>query len=70
MLAAMFSGRHELNEIDGYVFIDRDGTHFGHILNILRGCSVDVCHKDANNLANELEYYGVSKQNRKLVTRY
>ena len=29
MLAAMFSGRHELlKEDDGCVFIDRDGTHF------------------------------------------
>lgn len=29
MLAAMFSGRHELlKEEDGCVFIDRDGTHF------------------------------------------
>lgn len=29
MLAAMFSGRHELiREEDGCVFIDRDGTHF------------------------------------------
>lgn len=68
MLAAMFSGRHELNEIDGYVFIDRDGTHFGHVLNILRGCSVDVSRKDFNALKNELEYYGVSQQNRKLAS--
>ena len=37
MLAAMFSGRHKLHTIsDGAVFIDRDGTHFRHILNFLR----------------------------------
>ena len=37
MLAAMFSGRH-LTAIDedGRYFIDRDGTHFRHILNFLR----------------------------------
>ena len=29
MLAAMFSGRHEVKtEKDGSVFLDRDGTHF------------------------------------------
>ncbi|CAI9729603.1 protein CROWDED NUCLEI 3 [Octopus vulgaris] len=37
MLAAMFSGRHEIkHEVDGSVFIDRDGTHFRYILNYLR----------------------------------
>lgn len=34
------SGRHELKtEGDGSYFIDRDGTHFRHVLNYLRdGC--------------------------------
>ncbi|KAM1055475.1 hypothetical protein ACFX2I_028968 [Malus domestica] len=37
MLAAMFSGRHTLRQDKkGYVFIDRDGEHFLHILNWLR----------------------------------
>ena len=37
MLAAMFSGRHELQTTeDGSFFIDRDGTHFRFILNYLR----------------------------------
>jgi len=39
MLAAMFSGRHNLEYMqckDGSFFIDRDGTHFRHILNYLR----------------------------------
>jgi BTB/POZ domain-containing protein KCTD7/14 len=37
MLAAMFSGRHNVNkDEDGRYFIDRDGTHFRYILNYLR----------------------------------
>ena len=39
MLAVMFSGRHDLETMqckDGSFFIDRDGTHFRHILNYLR----------------------------------
>lgn len=37
MLGAMFSGRHTLiSDADGSFFIDRDGTHFRYILNLLR----------------------------------
>ena len=37
MLAAMFSGRHELDtDSEGRYFIDRDGTYFKEILNYLR----------------------------------
>lgn len=37
MLAAMFSGRHQLDtDSEGRYFIDRDGTYFKHILNFLR----------------------------------
>lgn len=33
MLAAMFSGRHELKkEADGSIFMDRDGTHFRYVI--------------------------------------
>ena len=43
MLAAMFSGRHELSkEADGSYFIDRDGTFFRYILNFLRDGSLDA----------------------------
>ena len=42
MLAAMFSGRHELSqEQDGSYFIDRDGTFFRYILNFLRDGTLD-----------------------------
>ena len=37
MLAAMFSGRHNvIKDEEGRYFIDRDGTHFRYILNYLR----------------------------------
>ena len=37
MLAAMFSGRHELDtDSEGRYFIDRDGEYFKEILNYLR----------------------------------
>ena len=63
MLAAMFSGRHELKrEPDGSYFIDRDGTHFRYILNYLR----DGCIKEGvlpqsesvwRELLTEAEFY-------------
>ena len=39
ILGVMFSDRHDLETMqckDGSFFIDRDGTHFRHILNYLR----------------------------------
>ena len=60
MLGAMFSGRHEVPpDPEGYVFIDRDGTHFRAILNFLRTGFIDNPHpaQAANELKRELEYY-------------
>ena len=59
-LAVMFSGRHEVpQDDDGYVFIDRDGTHFRIILNFLRTGALDVptSQKAASELTRELQYY-------------
>ncbi|RUS74806.1 hypothetical protein EGW08_017435 [Elysia chlorotica] len=63
MLAAMFSGRHQvLQEDDGTVFIDRDGTHFRYILNYLRdgGVNQDGLPRDRQvlkELRNEAIYF-------------
>lgn len=62
MLAAMFSGRHQLvNESDGSYFIDRDGTHFRYILNYLRDdFQVDTFPTDEvtlKEIQNEGRYY-------------
>ena len=66
MLAAMFSGRHALKtEADGSFFIDRDGTHFRHILNYLRdGCIKEgtlPCNETVlRELLTEAEYFQLS----------
>ena len=63
MLGSMFSGRHELHtNDDGEVFIDRDGKHFGHILNVLRDSNVAVNINDRTALHAELKYHGISEE--------
>jgi hypothetical protein len=66
MLAAMFSGRHELKKDNGNggYFIDRDGTHFRYILNYLRDGEIkDGTIPENPNLWRELlteaEYYQI-----------
>ena len=63
MLGAMFSGRHKLHTMsDGAVFIDRDGTHFRHILNFLRdgylrSGALSQEDSEIQELVAEAEYY-------------
>ncbi|KAM1276486.1 hypothetical protein ACFX13_029695 [Malus domestica] len=59
MLAAMFSGRHTLRQDKkGYVFIDRDGEHFRHILNWLRDGEVPKLEASQYaELVKEAKYY-------------
>ncbi|KAK7267022.1 hypothetical protein RIF29_19686 [Crotalaria pallida] len=60
MLAAMFSGRHTLclDSDKGYVFVDRDGKHFRHILNWLRDGVVPTLEdSEYSELMREAEYY-------------
>ena len=65
MLAAMFSGRHNIKiEEDGTIFIDRDGTHFRYILNYLRdgGIATDALPRSRQvlkELRNEAIYFQV-----------
>lgn len=66
MLDAFFSGRHA-NETDeeGYHFIDRDGTHFRHILNFLRdpcNFTLEIPEGQLAELAIEAEYYGLTSK--------
>ncbi|KAJ1389783.1 BTB/POZ protein [Ochromonadaceae sp. CCMP2298] len=66
MIGCMFSGRHTLPQgEDGYFFIDRDGTHFRHILNFLRspeGYKVSgLTDAEKEELRRECEYYGIDQ---------
>jgi hypothetical protein len=65
---AMFSGRHSVHEEeDGAVFIDRDGTHFEHILNWMRDDEGSLPVVEALSasvklaLAVEADYYGLTR---------
>lgn len=69
MIGAMFSGRHNLkkNEAGSY-FIDRDGTHFRHILNFLRSPERFLLHFQLSSESNffkelefEAEFYGLAE---------
>ena len=59
----MFCGRHNIiKDGDNSVFIDRDGTHFRHILNYLRGNIESLSDLPSNEntlkeLAKEADYY-------------
>ena len=63
MLCSMFCGRHNIiKDSDNSVFIDRDGTHFRHILNYLRGNIENLSDLPSNEntlkeLAKEADYY-------------
>ncbi|XP_058084461.1 FH protein interacting protein FIP2 isoform X4 [Magnolia sinica] len=60
MLAAMFSGRHTvcLDSQKGFIFVDRDGKHFRHILNWLRdGVVPTLADSEYSELLREAEYY-------------
>ena len=63
MLSLMFSGRFPLlTQADGSHFIDRDGTHFRHILNYLRDGARFVVPTDlqaCRELLREVEYYQI-----------
>ncbi|KAJ1428271.1 hypothetical protein B484DRAFT_479726 [Ochromonadaceae sp. CCMP2298] len=67
MIGCMFSGRHTLPQgEDGHFFIDRDGTHFRHILNFLRSpggykVSLEMGGADERELRSECEYYGIDQ---------
>ncbi|XP_068339193.1 FH protein interacting protein FIP2-like [Pyrus communis] len=59
MLAAMFSGRHTLRQDKkGYVFIDRDGKLFRHVLNWLRDGDIPKLEvTQYAELLKEAKYY-------------
>lgn len=60
MLRAMFSGKMEvLTDADGWVLIDRNGAHFGRILNWLRDGDIPLpeSREEIEELAMEAKYF-------------
>ena len=56
MLDAMFSGRHQLSRAeDGSVFIDRDGSRFGYVLDYFRDGVVAVDAQGDSRLLRQLK---------------
>lgn len=61
MLAVMFSGRHVIDkDSDGNYFIDRDGTHFNHVLNFLRNDQDLPPVALAEEVLKEAMFYGIA----------
>ena len=62
ILAAMFSQRFKLEkQKDGSYFVDRDGTHFRHVLNYLRMGRLprSVIEEVGDELLEEAEFYNI-----------
>jgi len=63
MLSAMFSGKFKvLSDEEGYYFIDRDGTYFRHVLNLLRSPTdfrIDLPRGEMLELEREARFYGL-----------
>ena len=75
MLQVMFSGKHALApDKDGSYFIDRDGTHFRHVLNFLRDGPASLQSLDGNTrllseLRAEAEHYQLHRMAETLRVR-
>mmetsp|Transcript_3278 Transcript_3278/g.4379 ORF Transcript_3278/g.4379 Transcript_3278/m.4379 type:complete len:308 (-) Transcript_3278:1391-2314(-) len=65
MLGSFFSGRHKpLKDSEGRYLIDRDGTHFRHILNALRdgpSFELEIEDKYRKEFFREVRYYGLEE---------
>lgn len=65
---ALLSGRiSSLKDDSGAIFIDRDPTLFGIILNYLRTRDIDIKQCDLRMLRHEAEYYNISPLVRRLI---
>lgn len=74
LFASMFSGQYEMKrDSDGSYFLDRDGTHFRHILNYLRDDALDYSTlptepKALRELLREAKYYQLGDMAAELET--
>ena len=60
-LEAMFSGRHQLQTVDGRVFIDRDPGTFKMVIEFIRnqGNMSEIQANNCKGFLNELNYWGM-----------
>ena len=60
-LEAMFSGRHELQTIDGRVFIDRDPQTFKTVIEFIRnqGSLTQTQKDNYHDFLKELNFWGI-----------
>ena len=68
-LEAMFSGRHNLEEIDGNAFIDRDADIFKHVITYLRNDRMDLEIQDPFQkklFDAEVKYWDLNNMNERL----
>ena len=63
LLAKMFNGMHELKQIDGEYFLDRDGQTFLHVVNFLRNDRTVypefADRNDEIHFFKELDHWGI-----------
>ncbi|GJQ08905.1 hypothetical protein GpartN1_g696.t1 [Galdieria partita] len=62
MLSAWFSGKYSMQKDDnGYIFLDRDGDRFRHILNYLRCGTIHIGEdiRLLGEILEEAEYFGL-----------
>jgi N-acetylneuraminic acid mutarotase len=57
---AYFSGRYAQDVCeDGSIFVDRDGEHFGHVLEYMRDGVISVGQEANNTLKREFDFYSI-----------
>jgi len=60
LIGTMVASKVPIEIIDGYIFIDRDGKMFRHVLNYLRDERVTCKDRDISIFLQELDYFAIS----------
>lgn len=57
----MFSGRHQLSEIEGRIFVDRDPDLFKLMINYIRNGGLTYNQEEEKRLEIELKFWSIDK---------